>query len=517
LRAEPLGYEQLPTVGLGEPIAPPWHKSVRWWVCTLLFLATTINYLDRQALAMLKPLLAVELGWTEADYGWMNFAFTAAYAIGFFFAGRVVDVLGVRWGFALGVTIWSIALSCHALAAGVIGFGIARFCLGLGEATNFPASIKTVARWFPQSERAFATGIFNAGSNVGIMLAPLIVVLAKAWHWQPAFILTGTVGVFWVVLWLLTYREPEEHPKLTANERAYIEHGRGEQKTTLRLHWTTILRHKQAWPFMLGKFLTDPVWWFYLFWLPSYLKDQRGLTLEGTLIFVIIPYIAADVGSVAGGWMSSTLIKRGYNVGTARYIAMGICAACMPASIAAAFADNFALALTFISLATAGHQGWSANIFTTASDLFPTQVTGSVVGLGGTAGAVGGMFMSLLVGLTLEWTNKWYLPVFIWAGCMHPLSLLIYFIMVGPRMEKADVERAEDLRLNPALLFGGGLAVAVGLVGLLLVYANWAYIVKVAKIGGAAGGATAGIGVILIGLVIMYAGLPKRPKLVSAA
>jgi ACS family hexuronate transporter-like MFS transporter len=466
--------------------------------------------LDRQALGMLKPLLAVELNWTEADYGWMQFAFTAAYAIGFFFAGRVVDVLGVRWGFALGVTLWSIALACHALAAGVVGFGVARFALGLGESTNFPASIKTIARWFPQSERAFATGLFNSGSNVGIMLAPLIVVIAKYWHWQGAFILTGAIGLLWVALWLISYREPEEHPKLSSQERAYIEHGRGELRQNFRMHWTSVLRHKQAWPFLLGKFLTDPVWWFYLFWLPSYLKDARGLTLEGTLVFVLIPYIAADVGSIAGGWISSNLIKKGYDVGTARYIAMGICAACMPASIAAAYTGNFALALTFISLATAGHQGWSANIFTTASDMFPAQVTGSVVGLGGTSGAVGGMFMTLLVGLTLQWTNKWYLPIFVWAGLMHPLSLLIYFLMVGPRMTKADIDRPEDLRLNPALIFGGALAAFIGIVGLLLVYLNWSYLVKVAKISGAAGGATAGICVILIGLVILYAGLPKR-------
>ena len=492
------------------PSPLPWYQSYRWWICGLLFLATSINYLDRQALAMLKPLLATELQWTEADYGWMNFAFTAAYAIGFFFAGRIVDVLGVRWGFAAGVVIWSVALMGHSLASGVIGFGIARFCLGLGESTNFPACIKTVAKWFPQSERAFATGIFNSGSNVGIMLAPLIVVLAKAWHWQGAFIVTGAVGLLWVVLWLRSYREPEVHPKLSSAERAFIEQGRGEQRASFRMHWTSILRHRQAWPFLLGKFLTDPVWWFYLFWLPSYLKDARGLTLEGTLVFVIIPYIAADIGSIGGGWISSALIKRGYNVGTARYVAMGICAACMPASIAAAFADNFALALTFICLATAGHQGWSANLFTTASDMFPSQVTGSVVGLGGTSGAVGGMLMSLLVGLTLQWTNKWYLPIFVWAGCMHPLSLLIYLTMVGPRMAKADVDRPEDMRRSPALLAGGALVTALGAGGIALVLTNWQYLVQVAKVSGAAGGATAGVGTCLIGLVLLYAGLPKR-------
>src|SRR5437773_2875662 len=323
LRVEPLDYRTAPAPTLRQqPASPPWYKSYRWWICGLLFLATTINYLDRQALSMLKPLLEKQLSWSEADYGWMGFAFTAAYAIGFFFAGRVVDVLGVRKGFALGVLIWSIALMSHSLATGVIGFGVARFALGLGEATNFPACIKTVARWFPQSERALATGIFNSGSNVVIMIAPAVFYIAKYWHWQAAFIVTGSLGLLWVLLWLTNYREPEVHPRVSTDELAYIEHGRGEQGAARRLHWTAILRHKEAWPFLLGKFLTDPVWWFYLFWLPSYLKDARGLTLEGTLVFVLIPYIAADVGSIAGGWISSRLIQRGYPIGTARYFAM---------------------------------------------------------------------------------------------------------------------------------------------------------------------------------------------------
>ena len=507
MRAETLPLESS-SAGDAPPI--PWYQSYRWWICGLLFLATTINYLDRQALATLKPLLEGELHWTEADYGWMGFAFTAAYAIGFFFAGRVVDVLGVRWGFSIGVIIWSIALMAHSLATGVIGFAIARFALGLGEATNFPACIKTVAKWFPQSERAFATGIFNSGSNVGIMLAPCIYYIAKWWHWQAAFIVTGAVGMFWVILWLRNFYDPEEHPRITAAEREYIERGRGEQRANLRMHWTSVLRHKQAWPFLLGKFFTDPVWWFYLFWLPSYLKDARGLSLDKSALFVVIPYIAADIGSIGGGWISSKLIKRGYGVGPARYIAMGICAACMPASIVAAYTDNFALALTFISIATAGHQGWSANLFTTASDMFPAQVTGSVVGLGGTSGAIGGMLMTLLVGLTLQWTNKYYLPIFVWAGLMHPLSLLLYLIIVGPRMETADVDRPEDRALNPMLLAGGALTAIVGLTGLLLVMRHWEYVKQVAKVSGAAGGATAGIAVMLIGMILMYAGLPKR-------
>jgi MFS transporter, ACS family, hexuronate transporter len=482
----------------------------RWVICGLLFLATTINYMDRQALAVMKPTLQNVLQWDEAGYGWMNFAFTAAYAIMFTIAGRFIDVVGTRKAFAIAVVIWSIALMAHSLASSIVGFAIARFILGSGESANFPACIKTVAQWFPQKERALATGIFNSGSNVGIILAPIAVWIATVWHWQASFIIIGGVGLFWVFLWLYLYHPPETHPRLGAAERAYIQED-GASNQVKRLHWTAVLRHKEAWPFLLGKFLTDPVWWFFLFWLPSYLKDTRGLTALSSATWLIVPYVAADIGSIGGGWISSSLIKRGWSVGPARYVAMGICAVCMPASIAAAFSGQFWLALTFISLATAGHQGWSANIFTTASDMFPASLTGSVVGLGGTAGAIGGMLMSLLVGLHLEWTNKYYLPIFIWAGFMHPLSLLLYLLIVGRNMSRADVDRAQDLRANRLLVVGGALASLVGLAGLLLVLVNWEYLVRVAKNTGAAGGATAGIGVFIIGVLLIYAGMPKRP------
>jgi ACS family hexuronate transporter-like MFS transporter len=520
-----------------EAVSPPWYKSYRWWICGLLFFATTINYLDRQSLAMLKPLLQKDLGWTEADYGWMGFGFTLAYAIMFVLAGRFVDRIGVRWGFAIGVIVWSIAAAAHALvpplarasghlfAAGsvfattAVWFAIMRFFLGAGEAVNFPACIKTVARWFPQKERAFATGIFNAGSNVGIMIAPAVVFIAHWWHWQAAFVIIGALGVIWVILWLITYREPEVHPSVSAAELAYIQEGRGEENASkVKLHWTAILRHKQAWAFLLGKFLTDPVWWFYLFWLPSYLKDARGLTLTDSALWLLVPYIAADIGSIGGGWISSKLIKRGYNVGTARYVAMGICALCMPASIAAAFTNNFALALTFISLATAGHQGWSANIFTTASDMFPASLTGSIVGLGGTAGGLGGMFMTLLVGLFLQWTGKYY-PIFIWAGFMHILSLALYLILVGPRMTRADVDSPQDRAFHVPLAISGVIVTLIGLAGALVTWTHWQYILDVTNKPGAkekvasaaAGGLTAAIGFALVGLLLLYAALPKSP------
>jgi MFS transporter, ACS family, hexuronate transporter len=507
------------------PASPPWHSSVRWWICGLLFFATTINYLDRQTLAVMKPHLETILHWTEADFGWMNFAFTLAYAIGFVLAGRFIDYVGIRRGFAIAVVVWSLAAMAHALvpyasaaftagtvfAGTAVWFAIARFFLGIGESANFPASIKAVARWFPQRERAVAVGIFNAGSNVGIILALPAVWLAIKWHWQAVFIISGVLGLIWLVFWLWLYREPEEHPTLTAQERAFIEQDRppAAPATARRVHWTELLRRRQVWPFLLGKFLTDPVWWFYLFWLSSYLKDVRKLTPSAVAWWLIIPYLAADVGSIGGGWISGRLIKKGWNVAPARYVAMGICAACMPCAIIAVLTDQFWLALTCISLATAGHQGWSANLFTTASDMFPTSLTGSVVGLGGTSGAIGGMFMALIVGLTLEWTGKNYLYIFFWAGTMHPLSLLLYFLIVRNRFDKVDDTPAD--RASRPVLIGAGLAAALaGLIGIIMTTSNWNYMVKVTKVSGAAGGVTAAVGVTLIGLLLLYAGLPKR-------
>jgi len=271
-----------------------------------------------------------------------------------------------------------------------------------------------------------------------------------------------------------------------------------------------LLRRKQVWPFLLGKFLTDPVWWFYLFWLASYLKDVRKLTPEAVAWWLMVPYIAADFGSIFGGWISGSLIKKGWNVASARYVAMGICAACMPGAIIAVMTNQFWLALALISLATAGHQGWSANLFTTASDLFPSSLTGSVVGLGGTAGAIGGMLMTLLVGLTLEWTGKNYLYIFIVFGCMHPLSLLLYFLILGKRFEKTD-DRPADPSARPALILAGLLAAILGASVATAALVHWQYMVKVAKVAGAAGGVTAAAFVTLVGLLLLYAGLPKRP------
>ena len=315
----------------------------RWTICALLFLASTINYLDRQTLSVLKPHLQSVLHWSESDYGWIVFAFQFAYALMFTVAGLVMDWLGTRLGYALSITWWSIAAMAHALARGALSFGAARFFLGAGEAGNFPAAIKAVAEWFPKRERALATGIFNAGPTVGAVIAPpLVVWLTLRWGWREAFIFTGALGFIWLFFWVALYRLPREHPWITPGELEFIESGEGEEETATvtRIPWQKILAYRQAWGFILAKFMTDPIWWFYIFWLPSYLKQGRGFTLEEIGLFAWIPFLVSGVGSVAGGWLSGFFLKRGWPLSRARKTAMALCAFCMPSGIVAVFAPN---------------------------------------------------------------------------------------------------------------------------------------------------------------------------------
>jgi ACS family hexuronate transporter-like MFS transporter len=409
---------------------------LRWWICGLLFCASTINYIDRQTVAVLKPHLQDLLDWSESDYGWIVFSFQLAYAIMMVVSGLVMDRLGTRLGYALAVAWWSVAAMAHAFARGALSFGVARFFLGAGEAGNFPAAIKAVAEWFPAKERALATGIFNAGTNVGAVLAPPMVVwLTLRWSWQEAFIVTGSLGFLWLVAWLLIYRRPSEHPRITARELSHIQsdssEGCGDSEP--KIPWRRLLGYREAWGFIAAKFMTDPIWWFYVFWLPSYLKDSRGFSLREIGYFAWIPFLAADVGSVAGGWLSSHLIKRGWSVNRARKTAMAASAFAMPAGLIAVFAPSAWLALALISVATSAHQGWSANVFTLASDMFPRKDVGSVVGLGGAAGAVGGMIIAPLAGYVLEWFHT-YVPLFVIAGVMHPLAMGLVHLIV-PKIE----------------------------------------------------------------------------------
>jgi ACS family hexuronate transporter-like MFS transporter len=424
--------------------------SYRWRICALLFAATTLNYVDRQVLGVLAPDLSKQFGWSELDYSSIVTAFQTAYAIGLVSAGALIDRLGTRIGYALAICVWSLAAMGHALAGSAVGFAAARFMLGLGEAGNFPAAIKTVAEWFPRRERAFATGLFNSGSNVGAIVAPLAVpIIAVTWGWRAAFLFTSVLSAAWLITWLIVYRPAARHPRVSAGELAYIfgdragdtpegrlhDRSLGPGEPTSRLPWAQLLRHRQAWAFAVAKFMTDPIWWFFLFWLPKYLNSQYGLSLTQIGPPLIAIYLMADVGSIGGGWIAGRFIKRGWSVNKARKGAMLLCALAVVPIVFASHATSVWSAVVLIGLATAGHQGWSANLFTLASDLFPRQAVGSVVGLGGFAGAVGGMMISTFVGFLLEATHS-YVPVFIVAGSAYLVALFIVHRLV-PRLEPA--------------------------------------------------------------------------------
>jgi MFS transporter, ACS family, hexuronate transporter len=403
----------------------------------MLLAATSINYIDRQVLGVLAPFLQDRFGWSEIDYSNIVTAFQAAYAIGLLCAGAVIDRFGTRIGYALAIGVWSLAAMSHSLAVGVVSFAAARFALGLGESGNFPAAIKAVAEWFPQRERAFAAGIFNSGSNIGAIVAPLLVpFVASRWGWQAAFLVTGVLSAIWVTAWLLTYRTPDNQPKLSAAERAYI--GHESAVATTRVPWSRLLRHRQAWAFIAAKFITDPIWWFFLFWLPKFLHAQYGLTLLGLGLPLIVIFLLADAGSVAGGWFAGRLIKRGWSINRARKVAMLTCALVVVPVILAAKASHLWLAVALVGLATAGHQGWSANVYTLTSDLFPRRAVASVVGIGGFAGAVGGMLISTVIGLLLQATKS-YVPVFLLAGSAYLVALVVVQVLI-PRMEPVQLD-----------------------------------------------------------------------------
>jgi len=425
--------------GVAAADAKPRVGRFRWAICALLFFATTINYIDRQVLGILAPDLQKSIGWTEIEYGYIVTAFQAAYAIGLLLTGRLLDRMGTRLGFALAIALWSVAAMAHAAARSALGFGIARFLLGLGEAANFPASIKTVAEWFPKRERAFATGIFNAGTNVGAVIAPAVVpFIALTWSWPWAFILTGAIGFLWLAIWWWVYRPPESHPSLSEAEFAYIRSDPAEAVTPVP--WLKLIGHRQTWAFALGKFMTDPIWWFYLYWLGKFLNEKHGLSLSKLGPPLIAIYLIADVGSVGGGWLSSFLIKRGWSINAARKSAMLVCALCVMPIVFATQVTSLWAAVGLIGLAAAAHQGWSANLFTLASDMFPRRAVGSVVGIGGFAGAVGGMLIATAVGHLLQWTGS-YVPVFLLAGAAYLLALLVVQVL-APQLTPPQLDEA---------------------------------------------------------------------------
>ena len=427
----------------------------RWVICGLLFFAATINYIDRQVIGILKPTLQQQFGWSEIDYADIVFSFQFAYAIGLLLAGRMIDRLGTRLGFAIAVLVWSLAAMAHAgatlfgpAAAGLLamfglayapsvaGFMAARFALGIGEAGNFPAAIRATAEWFPIKERAFATGIFNSGTNIGAVITPIIVPwVTVTYGWDWAFILTGALGFFWLLVWLPLFGAPDTHPRVNAAELAHIHSEPSPPPTYLPLR--AILPHRQTWAFAIGKFLTDPIWWLYLFWVPDFLNRNHGLNLLAAGPPLVAIYLIADVGSIGGGWLSSALLKRGWSVNRARKTAMLVAAIAVVPIMFASVATNLWVAVLLVGIAAAAHQGWSANLFTLSSDMFPRHAVGTVVGFGGMAGAVGGMLIAKLTGYILETTGS-YVPVFIIAGVAYLIALGIVHLL-APRLEKAQI------------------------------------------------------------------------------
>lgn len=427
----------------GEIIANATQSRVgraRWIICGLLFFAATVNYMDRQVIGLLKPTLQAQLGWTEIGYSNIVFAFTMAYGLGSFFVSKLIDWLGTRKGLSLAVLFWSISAMAHAAAGSVMQFAVARFSLGIGEAGSFPGSIKAVAEWFPRRERAIATGIFNSGTNVGAIVAPLIVPwLTLRYGWRMAFIGTGALGLLWIAAWLALYRRPEESSLVSPAELAFIKSD-PEQAVAVQVPWSALIRLRQAWAVGLGKFFTDPIWWVYLFWMPDFLSRNLKLDLKGMALPLFLIYTGASVGSIAGGWISSAMLKRGWGVNASRKTAMLVCAVAVTPIILAARTGNAWIAVGLIALAAGAHQGWSANVYTLASDMFPRGAVASVVGFGTLLGTISGMFISKMVGYILERTGS-YLPIFLLAGSAYLVALCFVQVLV-PRVEQAEISDA---------------------------------------------------------------------------
>lgn len=385
---------------LSQPVG-----KYRWVICALLFFATTINYVDRQVIGLLKPTLEQDFHWTETDYSNIVMAFSAAYALGLLLFGRIVDKIGTKMGYVVSVVFWSIAAMLHAIVKTTMGFSIVRAFLGISEAGNFPTAIKATAEWFPKKERAFATGIFNSGANIGAVVAPVLVPwILGVYGWRHAFIWTGALGFIWLVFWIIFYEIPTKQKRLSTAEFDYIHSDVDEaaEQKGKSVPWLTLLGVRQTWAFVFGKLLTDPIWWFFLFWLPSYFSEAYHIDLKKPNLHLVIVYTATTIGSIGGGYLSSYLIRKGWPVFKARKSSMLFFALCVVPIMTAQFAGNVWIAVALISLAAAAHQAWSANIFTTVSDMFPKNAVSSVVGIGGMAGSIGGMLFPLLVGNLLD-------------------------------------------------------------------------------------------------------------------
>jgi ACS family hexuronate transporter-like MFS transporter len=422
-----------PTIALVRPAT----SHYRWVICALLFFATVIAYIDRGVIGYLEKFLEGEIGWDSVQYGYMTACFQAAYAIGLLSAGRLTDRLGTRKGFSFAIVLWSFAAMLPGAANSVFTFGVALFILGLGEAANFPACLKTVAEWFPKRERALATGIFNSGANIGNIVTPMIVpFLTLTFTWRGAFVATGATGFVWLAFWLWLYRKPEEHPSVSAEELALIQSDPVEK--TESVPWARLFPCKETWAFAIAKFLTDPIWWFYLFWLPRYLQGTFHLSLTESRTPIVVVYAISCLGSVLGGYISAFLLKRGSSHNAARKTAMLICALLVVPVLYAPYSTNIWVVVALVGLAAAAHQGWSANLFTLPSDTFPKAAVGSVVGIGGMVGSLGGVLFQPLTGYIVKTTGS-YIPLFIVAGLAYVAALLVVQAL-SPRLLPAKLD-----------------------------------------------------------------------------
>ena len=429
--------------------------SYRWGICALLFWVTTANYIDRGVFGNLAPELRKTIGWSDEDYWNMQVAFSAAYAVSMLLMGRLMDVLGLRWGFVFACACWGLASMSHAFApeigglfgSAVTGFLICRILLGLGEGGNFPAAIKTTAEWFPKRERALATGLFNSGSNVGGILVPwalpwvvaqftALTVGGTVVGWRGAFIITAIIDLVWIAAWLLIYKKPEEHPKVNKAELAIIQSEAVEP--TVKIPWAKLLPHKQMWAFAVAKFMTDCFWWFYLFGSPDFFNKKFHLDPAGRKYMIMLIYVVASVGSIAGGWLAGFFMKQGWSTNKARKITLLICATFVLPVFFSAITTNKWVAAVLITIAASAHQAWSANVFSLAGDMFPKRVVGSVTGLGGMIGAAGGIVLFYVTGKVLKQTGN-YLPVFAMASVAYILAVVIVHLLV-PRLESAQIE-----------------------------------------------------------------------------
>jgi ACS family hexuronate transporter-like MFS transporter len=409
---------------------------VRWTICAMLFAATSINYMDRQVIAILKPTLEHSIGMTEVAYGRIAASFMIAYALGLLFAGWFVDKVGTRIGYMVVMAVWSLSAMGHALANTVLEFGIARFCLGLGESGNFPAAIKTTAEWFPRSERSLATGIFNSGANLGAILAPLIVPwVTIRYGWHAAFLATGVFSALWILVWFNKYRKPADHPTLTGAELRHIYQEAAEQMGP-STRWARLLGLRQTWAYSIAKFLTDPIWWFFLFYLPAYFSSKFNLDLSHLGLPLIVVYSASTIGSIGGGWLPAPFHRLGLSATNARLGAMLLCACLVVPIVLVNRLHSEWPAVLLLSVAAAAHQGWSANLFTTASDMFPRGAVGSVTGIGGMAGAAGGALLMNYSGYILQLTHS-YASLFAIAASAYLLALSI-MVLLAPGLRRVE-------------------------------------------------------------------------------